>query len=66
MKALIQKKYVEPNVHRDIVYNSQDMEGTQVSIDERLDKQNAVQLALNTSMDPTSVESVNCGPKIFR
>jgi len=32
MKALIQKKYVQPNVHRNIVYNSQDMEGTQVSI----------------------------------
>ena len=38
MKALNLKRYVHPNVHSSTVYNSQDIETTQVPINRRLFK----------------------------
>ena len=34
------KIYMHPNVHSSTIYNSQDMEATQVSINRRIDKEN--------------------------
>ena len=34
------KRYVHPNVHRSIIYNSQGMEATYASSNRRLDKEN--------------------------
>ena len=41
-KTLIQKKYMYPHVYFRIIYNSQDMEETQITIDRWMNKEDAV------------------------
>ena len=33
------KRYMQPKVHRSIIYNNQDMEATQVSTNRQMDKE---------------------------
>ena len=42
LHAKQKKRHMHPNVHRSTVYNSQDMEATQMPISRRMDKEAVV------------------------
>ena len=45
------QKYMHPSVHSSITYNSQDLEAIQVSIDRRMDKEDAIYISLYIDID---------------
>ena len=44
------KRYMYPNVHSSIIYNSQDMEATEVSINRWMDKEDVIYLDLDLDL----------------
>ena len=49
MKTLIQKKFTPPIVHGSTIYNSQDMEATQVHTNRQRDKESVVYIQQNST-----------------
>ena len=56
------KKYMHPNVHSSPVYNSQDMETSQMSINRRMDKKDVVHLYNGILLSHNAICSTMDGP----